>query len=146
MADIRRLVYELRPPALDELGLPGALRAQLPRSPALQVTVEEPAGALPPLSAAVEVAAYRIAMEAVSNAGRHAQARHCRVRLAISPDNELEVDVSDDGVGLAPNQLGGVGVASMRERALELGGGFGFENRAEGGTRVLARLPLARAA
>jgi signal transduction histidine kinase len=144
VADIRRLVHELRPPALDELGLVGALRAQLPRAPALLVTLHEPAGGLPPLSAAVEVAAYRIIMEAVTNAGRHARARRCWVRLDIAPAGQLQIDVSDDGQGLAGSQPG-VGQASMRERALELGGQCAFETRAEGGTRVLARLPLAAA-
>jgi hypothetical protein len=85
VTEIRRLVYDLRPPALDELGLAGALRAlaaqldQAGDSP-VAVLVEAP-DTLPPLPAAVEVAAYRIAQEALTNVARHAQARHCWVRV-----------------------------------------------------------------
>jgi signal transduction histidine kinase len=142
LTDIRRLVYALRPPALDELGLVAALQGLLSElGDGLQIRVEASPAILPPLSAAVEVAAYRIAAEAVTNAARHAHAQHCRVRLAASP-TELTVDVSDDGRGLPSGPRPGVGLASMRERAAELGGTCTIQPNPPGGTRVLAHLPL----
>jgi signal transduction histidine kinase len=156
VGDIRRLVYELRPPSLDELGLVGAIQAhaahyRLPaRTDALadrgngpagahQIAVEAPAP-LPPLPAAVEVAAYRIVLEALANVARHAQARTCRVCLRVA--EMLEVEVSDDGVGLPAERPTGVGLVSMRERAAELGGTCLIESMPAGGVRVLARLPM----
>ncbi len=141
LQDIRRLVYDLRPPALDELGLIGALRqvaANLPDG--LQINLEVPES-LPPLSAAVEVAAYRIAQEALNNVINHAHARSCTVSLSVH--DELRLEISDDGVGLAADARAGVGLISMRERAAELGGHCAIDARREGGTRVLACLPLA---
>jgi signal transduction histidine kinase len=141
LQDIRRLVYNLRPPALDELGLVGALRqtaANSPRGLDIEIDAREP---LPPLSAAVEVAAYRIAQETLNNVLRHSHAQHCRIR--ISAQDELQLEISDDGVGLPPDVRSGVGLISMRERALELGGSCVVESERGGGTRVLARLPLA---
>jgi signal transduction histidine kinase len=144
LADIRRLVDALRPPALDELGLVGALQAQAGHLGAdLRVDVAA-TGDLPDLSAAVEVAAYRIAAEAMTNAARHSGAQRCRVRLSASsgPGQVLEVEVGDDGNGLPEHVRPGIGLASMRERAAEVGGTCVVEARAGGGTRVLARLPL----
>jgi two-component system, NarL family, sensor kinase len=137
--DIRRLVYELRPPALDELGLVGALERQADAFSPLDVRVESPApvGGLP---AAVEVAAYRIAVEAMTNVARHAHARHCRVRLAL--DEMLVVEISDDGEGNATDFRANVGLESMRERAAELGGTCTIERGPSGGTRVHARIPM----
>lgn len=144
---IRRLVYDLRPPALDELGLVRALREQAAgfvragngRVDGLHVTVEAP-GDLPSLPAAVEVAAYRIGAEAVTNVARHAKASHCELRLTLN--GALEVQVTDDGIGAGASWRPGVGLASMRERAAELGGTLSVEPGADGGTRVLAKLPL----
>jgi signal transduction histidine kinase len=149
VADIRRLVYDLRPPALDELGLAAAIRqhaAQIdhprPARPGaangLQVIVEGPTH-LPALPAAVEVAAYRITQEALTNVVRHAQARTCQVRLAL--DDGLHLEITDDGVGLPEQRRAGVGLLSMRERAAELGGSCVIERRNGAGTRVYARLP-----
>ncbi len=141
LQDIRRLVYDLRPPALDELGLIGVLRqtaANMPEGLHIEVNTPE---SLPPLSAAVEVAAYRIAQEALNNVNHHAHARNCSVRLSVQ--DELRLEISDDGVGLAAEARAGVGLISMRERAAELGGHCVIEARPEGGTRVLAHLPLA---
>ncbi|HZY64480.1 MAG TPA: ATP-binding protein [Rubrobacteraceae bacterium] len=106
----------------------------------MSITVEAPAG-MPPLPAAVEVAAYRIAQEAVTNVVRHARADSCLVRLSPEKD-ALELEVSDDGVGLPEDRRSGVGLHSMRERAGELGGACKIEPMPSGGTRVLARLPL----
>jgi signal transduction histidine kinase len=143
IADIRRLVHGLRPPALDELGLVGALQrlAESCGADGLAVEVDVP-GALPTLPAAVEVAAYRIVQEALTNVVRHAGARSCRVRLGADA-GALTVEVTDDGTGIAAAVTPGVGLSSMRERAAETGGACEVTAAPDGGTRVLARLPLA---
>jgi signal transduction histidine kinase len=144
IADIRRLVYDLRPPALDDLGLAEAMRRLAERygSDAEQprVSVETPEE-LPTLPAAVEVAIYRIAQEALTNVDRHAGAQSCAVRLTVNGDVALEI--VDDGVGIPAGRNVGVGLSSMRERAFELGGDCEIGSVPEGGTRVLVRLPLA---
>jgi signal transduction histidine kinase len=140
--DIRRLVYGLRPPALDELGLIGALRQHIARldgsAGGLAVQVDAPDD-LPSLPAAVEVAAFRIATEAVTNVARHSGARRCTLRIACNGD--LMVEVRDDG-SHAGDWQAGVGMASMRERAAEVGGVCEIGPTREGGGRVSARLPL----
>lgn len=141
--DIRRLVYDLRPPALDELGLVGAVRecaARLEPASGPIMTVTAPA-ALPPLPAAVEVAAYRIVNEALTNVVRHADAGCCQVRIEVD-DGQLVVAVDDDGAGVAAASRSGVGTQSMRERAAEIGGRLDITAAPGRGTRLLARLPL----
>ncbi|HVM14230.1 MAG TPA: histidine kinase, partial [Egibacteraceae bacterium] len=122
IADVRRLVYDLRPPALDELGLVPAIRQHAatldgagagPADAGLSVRVEAPDD-LGPLPAAVEVAVYWIAVEALTNVVRHADARTCCVRISRAP--EVELEVSDDGRGLPRAWRAGVGLSSMRER------------------------------
>jgi signal transduction histidine kinase len=142
IADIRRLVYNLRPPILDEWGLVAALREQVAQYQLnnVQVRVDAPEP-FPDLPAAVEVAAYRIALEALANVVRHAHASTCTMRLLID-DDALTVEVQDDGSGLPRNVHAGVGINAMRERATELGGSCTVETLATGGTRVLAGLPL----
>jgi len=149
IADIRRLVYDLRPPALDELGLVGAIREQAAKQSAeavrnslqgLQVEVCAP-DHLPALPAAVEVAAYRIVQEALTNVAHHAHAHHCSLRLSCA-EELLEIDVTDDGMGLPVEHHVGVGLLSMRERAEELGGRCEVKGFPEGGTWVRASLPL----
>jgi len=147
LADIRRLVYNLRPPALDELGLEGALRATVAQYDATKqgchFAICVPA-ALPVLPAAVEVAAFRIAQEALANVVRHADARHCTLHLVA--DGELTLIVEDDGKGITPGAPGGVGLVSMGERADELGGTVQTEPATTaGGTRITVRLPLRNA-
>src|SRR5262249_35474692 len=135
--------YALRPPVLDELGLVTALRehvAQTASAAGLRVTLEAPEP-LAPLPAAVEVAAYRIVLEAYTNVVRHAQATNCQICLALEP-TVLSVEVSDDGRGLPPERPAGVGLGSMRERAAELGGRCEVGPGPEGGTRVQAWLPM----
>jgi two-component system, NarL family, sensor kinase len=105
----------------------------------LQITLEAPETP-PPLPAAVEVAAYRIALEAITNVSRHAKARHCSVRLSLVGD--LCLEVIDDGRGLPDEVRAGVGLISMRERAEELGGTCRTEALPQGGTEVMARLPV----
>ena len=140
IADVRRIVYALRPPALDELGLIAAIRqsADVDGS-GIDICVDAPEG-LPALPAAVEVAAYRIAQEAVTNVVRHSGARNCRLSVTLE-GGVLRLEVSDDGAGLSPNASAGVGLSSMRERAEELGGRLELETAVEGGTRIAALLP-----
>ncbi|MGL4648498.1 MAG: sensor histidine kinase [Caldilineaceae bacterium] len=142
IADIRRLVYGLRPPALDELGLVAALRQHfaLLQPAHLQITLDAPE-VLPPLPAAVEVAAYRIVQEAVNNVVRHASAQICKATLIID-DAHLVVTIADDGRGMGSENRAGVGMAAMRERAAELGGAFDVSDLPHGGVEVRARLPL----
>jgi signal transduction histidine kinase len=143
IADIRRLVYDLRPPALDDLGLVEALRRLAERYSSegeqLRVSVEAPES-LPGLPAAVEVAVYRITQEALTNVGRHAQADSCVVRLAVNEDVALEI--VDDGLGIPAGRGAGVGLSSMHERTSELGGSCIVQSVPKGGTQVLVRLPL----
>ena len=147
IADIRRLVYDLRPPALDELGLIGAIQEYTQQivshdavHSGLQIKLDSPKD-LPPLPAAVEVAAYRITLEALANFVRHSQGRNCCISISMI-DEHLQVEVKDDGLGLPGDVLPGVGLNSMRERAAELGGTCVIEALPQGGTRVLVRLPL----
>jgi signal transduction histidine kinase len=153
LADVRRIVYDLRPPALDQLGLAGALRAYAAAcesgeigdtQPDLMVQVDIP-DELPPLPAAVEVAAYHIAREGLTNVVRHAQARHCTLQLVVEDgENErLHLSIQDDGQGFAEEARAGVGLTSMRERATELGGTCTVQANPGTGTRVTAVLPLA---
>ena len=141
MADVRRLVYNLRPPALDELGLAGAIRqAAATHADGMRMMLELPA-LLPPLPAAVELAAYRIAQEALANVTRHARARRCRLRLTVKED--LTLEVVDNGIGLGSAPPPGVGLRSIRERAAELGGISSIGPGRSNGTRIFVRLPLA---
>ncbi|MDQ6695441.1 MAG: histidine kinase [Chloroflexota bacterium] len=144
VSDIRRLVYGLRPPALDDLGMVATIKQQLAHNRASGINFAlEAADPMPPLPAAVEVACYRIVQEALTNVVRHSHARTCSVTLACA--DELVIEVCDDGLGLPPACRSGVGLTSMRERAEELGGSWqiitGSGEKGDSGTRVVARLP-----
>ncbi|WP_122261004.1 ATP-binding protein [Ornithinimicrobium cerasi] len=143
VVDVRRIVEGLRPAPLSDLGLAGALEQLTARSRDTRVDldVEE----LPELPAAVEVAAYRVVQEALSNALRHAHATTVRVVLRVVT-GELLVEVLDDGDGTAAPRPGGVGLGSMRERAEELGGRLAVASSPGRGTRVRLELPLGAAA
>jgi signal transduction histidine kinase len=145
VADIRRLVYALRPPALDELGLLAALRElTLQYSDQVIMHLDAPT-CLPELSAAVEVAIYRITQEALTNVVRHAAAQHCNTRLTLDePAGWLSLSIQDDGCGLPQARSVGVGLISMRERAEELGGTWTIEPMPTRGTHILVRLPCTR--
>lgn len=122
LRDLRHAVEGLRPPALDDRGLGGALRDRLAVLVAAGVDVDlQGADDLPSLPAAVEVAAYRIVLEGVSNVVRHARARRCDVRLSLHAD-VLDVRVRDDGCGPPQPLRLGTGLVSVRERAEALGG------------------------
>jgi two-component system NarL family sensor kinase len=144
IADIRRLVYDLRPPDLDELGLTGALRQRAEQSwrrldASFMVTIDA-MDPLPLLPAAIEVAAYRIATEAVTNTLRHGDATSCQVSLRV--DDALHLEITDNASGRGPWRHG-VGLRSMHERAAELGGSLTAGPTDQGG-RVHALLPLER--
>jgi signal transduction histidine kinase len=139
LEDIRRLVYDLRPPALDELGLVRALKQSAPRVPDTTIDFDVPRE-IPDLPAAVDVAAFRIIQEALNNCVRHAHAS--RVTVGITADEYLELSIRDNGIGIPARMQTGVGLNSMRARAEELGGTFELEGAAGGGTEVRARLPL----
>lgn len=140
ISDIRRLVYNLRPPALDDLGLVAAIRTQAMHyeHPGLQINTEVPEP-LPELPAAAEVAAYRIVQEALTNVIRHANAHSCLIRLAF--DGVLHLSVTDDGCGIPVDREAGVGLRSMQERAEELGGSCVIGALSGKGTTVQVNLP-----
>jgi two-component system, NarL family, sensor kinase len=139
VAEIRRIVHALRPAVLDDLGLAAALRAHADRLAPLAIELDLPEPQLP-LSAAAELAVFRIATEALTNVVRHAQASTCRVALR-SDGGETVLEVTDDGRGLQPRANPGVGLRSMRERAAELGGHVVLGEAALGGLAVAVRLP-----
>jgi two-component system NarL family sensor kinase len=143
IGDLRRIIYDLRPASLDELGLLGALGEQVDRfgRQGLSVTLVAPP-ALPVLPAAVEVAAYRIVTEALTNIARHAHAG--RASVTVSLDDGFCLEVQDDGTASTANGNGwrpGVGLVSMAERAAEVGGTLQAGPTPTGG-RVQASLPL----
>lgn len=140
-ADVRRLVDDLRPPLLDDLGLGDALRCLGFVPPELALRVEA-CGGLEDLPAAVQVALYRIGSEAIRNVVRHADATTCDVRLRCN-DTAVTVTVVDDGRGIDDGRTDGVGLAAMRERADELGGLVTVSRGVDGrGCCVAATIPL----
>ncbi|HEX9505503.1 MAG TPA: GAF domain-containing sensor histidine kinase [Acidimicrobiia bacterium] len=147
--DVRRLVADLRPPAIDELGLLQALRHQADaltgptaseNSGHLDLRLNLPTH-LPELPAAVEVAVYRIASEALTNVIRHAHASNCSLDL-VAQGSQVCMVITDDGIGLGDDVVAGVGLSSMRERAEELGGACTVADLTPTGTRVEMRLPI----
>ncbi len=143
IADIRRLVHGLRPPALDEFGLITALRSRLLAfeskgdgfSTELVSTGDDRT-----LPAAVEVAIYRITEEALTNISRHAAARTATVVLEVG--TSVRLVITDDGEGIAPDARVGVGFHSMRERTEELGGTYELGPSEGKGTRIVVTIPL----
>ena len=142
--EIRRISRDLRPEALDDLGLVNALIALTSRVDRQSgVRIERRLSAqLPTLSTELELVIYRVAQEALTNVLRHAKATRCVVVLESS-DDEVELRVSDDGVGM-PSRLNGetIGIEGMRERALLGGGTLSIESSRGQGTQVTLRLPV----
>lgn len=141
--DLRQLARNLRPPALDDLGLVESLQAYLqnkiqPAGLKTQLYIEPD---LPTCSAAMEVAIYRITTEALTNCLKYAEAHMVSVSLAVS-DDTLILTIQDDGVGLPDNLQSGVGLLAMRERTEEIGGVFYIGAGKNGGTQVQARFGL----
>ncbi|MDQ3223418.1 MAG: sensor histidine kinase, partial [Gemmatimonadota bacterium] len=140
--DVGRIVEDLRPATLDEAGLADSLREKaewLSQQDGTRITVETPE-IMPPLPAAVEVAAYRIAVEAMTNVVRHARATSCTVSLEIA--DTLDLRIVDNGIGLSDRAKPGIGFESMQERADELGGQLSIDTLTTSGVRVSACLPL----
>ena len=144
--NIRHIVHALRPPSLDVLGLVPSLQAhfgQVVTPQGLNIQMTTSPQNFPRLSAAVEVAAYRIVLEAVTNVINHAQAGLCGVSLILENGN-LNMEIKDDGIGLPEAHIHGIGLDSMRERAEELGGRFELVSSSQG-TRVYGEIPIAPA-
>jgi signal transduction histidine kinase len=138
-ADIRQLVYDLRPPLLDELGLIAAIKNMRLAHDRLNLTINAPEP-LPTLPAASEVAIYRITSEALHNIVKHTEASRCTVDLTIKAPT-LTLIITDDGQGVSPEQVSGIGIQSMRERAAELGGTFIIQPITPSGTQITVQLP-----
>jgi signal transduction histidine kinase len=138
--EVRRILDDLRPAALDDAGLAVAIRRHTDEAAAgVPVEVDIPS-TLAPLSPSVEAAAYRIAQEALANVARHADAGHTRLALTTN-DDTLRMEIADDGRGFDPTRASGVGLSSMRHRAETLGGTLEVTT-GETGTSVVATLPL----
>jgi two-component system sensor histidine kinase UhpB len=141
---VRRIAVTLRPPVLEDLGLAPALATLLKRfadQTGIQVELQASADDVPPLA---RRALYRIVQEALTNVARHARARQVRVELQCSAD-AVVLEVTDDGVGIAPGTLGNngsLGLIGMRERATALGAGFQIYGDPGRGTTI--RVALAR--
>ena len=141
LTNIRQLVYELRPPLLDQFGLIGAITDFIRRDESgVEIDLKLPAQ-LPALTAAVEVAVFRITQTSLDNVIKHSQATHCDLKLTVSEGN-LSIDLIDNGVGIAVNYMAGVGLTSMRERAEELGGIFAVAPIKPRGTHLSVSIPL----
>ncbi|MFD3621052.1 sensor histidine kinase [Streptomyces sp. NPDC058676] len=145
ITEIRRIVYGLRPKALDEFGLTGAIRQRISHLSSasgqpLTVTINTPA-VLPPLPAAVEVVAYRVAIEAVTNIARHANVTTATVTLVLTDTPSLRLSIADGGCCTHP-WTHGVGIQSMHERAEQIGGTLTVSTTPQGAT-ITADLPLA---
>jgi signal transduction histidine kinase len=141
VAEVRRIIDDLRPASLEEAGLASALRRQAGAA-GVPVTIEM--NGLPPLRRDVETVAYRIASEALANVGKHAQATRAFVDLRTDAD-DLVVTVTDNGRGLTIPGDGatgsGVGLASMRHRAETIGGQIRIASDSQG-TTVTAAIPM----
>lgn len=152
MDEVQRIVLDLRPPALDSLGLAAALNAcarDIAGASGLEVTVEA-ARFDCRLAAEVETALYRIGQEALTNAVKHAKAQGVEVTLA-EEGQQVHMTVADDGVGFDPAEttrgdrsVDGVGLLSMERRAAEVGGTFRIDSTPGEGTRVHVRVPADR--
>jgi two-component system sensor histidine kinase UhpB len=144
--ELRRISYELRPAALDDLGLASALASLgsgVARRAAVEVT-DDVDRTLPQLAPDVELAVYRVAQEALTNAVRHSACTRIHVMLAGLPEAVL-LRVSDNGCGLRDGPASGGGIRGMRERALMIGGSLVLGVGAEGGVEVDLTVPLASA-
>ncbi|MEM7738141.1 MAG: histidine kinase [Deinococcota bacterium] len=141
LAEVRSLVHDLYPTAIDQLGLQEALRTELSSFEHDDLSIGfNVTGNLENLPAATEVASYRIIMEAVHNIVKHAKASQAEIRMKSQSMN-LHIHICDDGVGLAAPTADGLGLQSIRERAEELGGSVEFVDGQRGGTCVLVSLP-----
>jgi signal transduction histidine kinase len=143
LADMRALIFELRPQALAEEGLVAALRKQLAALQARHgVATHAELGTEPSGALKVKQTLYRIAQEAMQNIARHAQASRVTVRLSET-SSALALEIGDDGIGFDPHASfpGHLGLRSMRERISEIGGVLDLTSSPGKGTQVRARAP-----
>jgi two-component system sensor histidine kinase UhpB len=144
MEELLMLARQLRPTALDDLGLKAALAGhvkELGRRGRVNASFESD-GDFSGLPADVQLVVYRVAQEALSNAAQHSGAEHIVVELT-RVDDRVELTVGDDGSGFTFDQAArGLGIAGMRERALLVGGDMQVESRPGAGTRVHLTVPL----
>jgi len=140
--ELRNISYVLHPPALDEMGLEGALRwfvDSFVKRTGLQVDLVLPDG-LPQLTEPARLTAFRLVQEALTNAHRHSGSKTAKV--VVSHDNStFSLEVTDEGSGMAPDSVLGLGLLSMRERVTQLGGHLTVAS-GERGTSVKAVLPF----
>lgn len=140
--DVRRLVYALRPPALDDLGLVGALKQTISRYENSHLQIDLALLDIPEeLPAAIETAIFRIAQEALTNVVRHSQATRCIIRL-YATTCDIQIEIEDNGHGIADDYQSGVGLQAMRERASELKGETTVDALPTSGTIVKTKIPL----
>jgi two-component system, NarL family, sensor histidine kinase UhpB len=144
MQELLTMARQLRPTVLDDLGLKAALAGQvteIQRQTDIRTALETE-GDVQELPSEVQLVAYRVAQEALSNAVQHSEAANISVRLARN-DGTLELTVADDGRGFTFDEATrGLGMGGMRERALLIGGDLNVESRPESGTRVRLRVPI----
>jgi signal transduction histidine kinase len=148
LENVRRLAVDLRPAALDDLGLVPAIRAYVAgvaEQSRLHIHLEAAEGQAR-LSPEIEIVLYRVVQESLTNVVRHAGAQQVEVSLAQAPE-EVRLTVRDDGRGLAPNasENGGLGLEGMRERVALAGGSFQAKALAGGGTEIRLCLPIGKA-
>jgi two-component system, NarL family, sensor histidine kinase UhpB len=142
MRELLSLARQLRPTALDDLGLAAAIAGLVDRlgEGEIEATIEVD-GDFSDLSDDAQLVVYRVAQEALSNAARHADAAHVAVVLRRGPEG-VELSVADDGRGFAfAESERGLGIGGMRERALLVGGDLTIESRPDAGTKVRLRIP-----
>jgi two-component system sensor histidine kinase UhpB len=142
LEEVRRIARMLRPEALDDLGLPSALRVlgeRIAEHSELEVDVHVQPG-LPDFGGDAELVLYRVAQEALTNVARHAGARRAQVRLELTSGHPL-LEVDDDGDGFPGNGAEGGGVRGMRERAVLIGASLRLGPSPLGGARVTLELP-----
>jgi len=140
---VRQLAHQLFPPELELLGLAGALRERALAHPALKISFDAPEN-LPVLPAEIETAVYYIALEALTNIEKHAQAQSCQLSLTLAPAQPLPIlklTIRDDGRGIQQPQLSGIGLLSMQARTAEVGGTFQIDALPGGGTLLSVRIP-----
>jgi len=138
--EIRGLAHRLYPPELELLGLTGALRERTQGYPNVQIELEAPEE-MPGLPAEIETAVYYITLEALTNIAKHAQAQHCQICLNLLQTGTLELEINDNGIGLAQPSIGGLGMLSMQARAVEVGGTFTVDPQPGQGTTIRVRIP-----
>ena len=148
LEELRDLTHELRPAALDRLGLASALHelAERASSPELEVSVVIVPRAPPPIPTELALPVFRVVQAALANVIRHAGARHACIRMQVEGER-LRVEVDDDGIGFDARAVpsdGGIGILGTRERASWVGGDFALRSAPGGGTLVTLEVPLDR--